>query len=88
MQIGTTSLSKLRGQIERITFANEENGFTIAKMKVQGETELVTIVGNFSGINPGEILELLGALKITPICDFFDRFCSIRNLNRILIFHT
>ena len=28
---------KLRGQIERITFSNEENGFTIAQLKVQGE---------------------------------------------------
>jgi len=54
------SLSKIRGQIERITFANEENAFTIARMKVQGERELVTIVGTFPGINPGEVLELIG----------------------------
>ena len=66
MQIGTNSLSRLRGQIERITFANEENGFTIAKMKVQGEKELVTVVGNFPGINPGEVLELLGAWSNHP----------------------
>jgi hypothetical protein len=30
------NLSKLRGQIERITFSNEENDFTTAKMKVPG----------------------------------------------------
>lgn len=28
-------LTDLSGQIERITFTNEENGFTIAKVKVQ-----------------------------------------------------
>ena len=60
------NLSKINGQIERITFANEENGFTIAKLKVKGEKELVTIVGNFPGINPGEILELLGEWSNHP----------------------
>jgi len=60
------NLSKLRGKIERITFANEENGFTIAKMKVQGEKELVTVVGNFPGINPGEVLEFSGAWSNHP----------------------
>ena len=34
----TTHLS---GRIERITFANEENGFTIAKVKVSGQSDLV-----------------------------------------------
>ena len=72
MQIGTDPLSKLRGQIERITFANEENGFTIAKMKVKGEKELVTVVGNFLGINPGEVLELSGGWSNHP--KFGDQF--------------
>ena len=31
---------KIQGQIERITFQNEENGFTVAKMKVQGKKDL------------------------------------------------
>jgi exodeoxyribonuclease V alpha subunit len=29
-------LAEIQGQIERITFTNEENGFTIAKVKVPG----------------------------------------------------
>jgi exodeoxyribonuclease V alpha subunit len=33
---------------------------------VQGEKELVTIVGSFPGINPGEILELLGEWSNHP----------------------
>jgi hypothetical protein len=37
-------LSKLRGQVERIPFVNEENGFTIARMKVPGEKDRVTVV--------------------------------------------
>ena len=57
-------LSKLCGQVERITFANEKNRFTIAKMKIQGEKELVMVSGNFPGINPGKVLGLSGPLII------------------------
>jgi exodeoxyribonuclease V alpha subunit len=44
------NLSELRGQIERITFTSEENGFTIARVKVYGRKELVTAVGHI--VNP------------------------------------
>ena len=51
---------KVHGQIERITFQNEENGFTVAKMKAQGKKDLVTVTGNLPGTNAGEVLELWG----------------------------
>ncbi len=35
----------------RITFCNEENGFTIAKVKVKGEKDLVTVAGPLPGVN-------------------------------------
>ncbi len=54
------TLSEIHCQVERITFCNEENGFTIAKVKVKGEKELVTVVGALPGVNPGEVLEVLG----------------------------
>ena len=60
------NLSKIHGQIERITFANEENGFTIAKLKTKGEKDLITVVGSLPGINPGEVLELLGEWNNHP----------------------
>ncbi|MGW8304084.1 MAG: SF1B family DNA helicase RecD2, partial [Desulfobacterales bacterium] len=50
----------LSGQIERITFTNEENGFTIAKVKVQGKRDLVTVVGNLMAPMPGEIIDMRG----------------------------
>ena len=53
-------LTNLSGQIERITFTNEENGFTIAKVKVQGQRDLVTVVGNLMAPMPGEIIEMQG----------------------------
>jgi len=59
-------LTDLSGQIERITFTNEENGFTIAKVKVQGKLDLVTVVGNLMAPMPGEILDMRGEWAIHP----------------------
>jgi exodeoxyribonuclease V alpha subunit len=47
-------LAELQGQIERITFTNEENGFTIAKVKVPGRQDLVCAVGNLMAPMPGD----------------------------------
>ncbi|MBM4312325.1 MAG: ATP-dependent RecD-like DNA helicase [Deltaproteobacteria bacterium] len=54
------TLAGLRGQIERITYTNEENGYTIARVKVPGRRELVTVVGNIVNPTPGEILSMKG----------------------------
>ena len=53
-------LTDLQGQIERITYTNEETGYTIAKVKVYGRLDLVTVVGNFMAPMPGEILKMQG----------------------------
>jgi exodeoxyribonuclease V alpha subunit len=52
--------STLSGQIEKITFVNEESGFTIARLKVPGRHEAVTVVGILMAPMPGEILDLRG----------------------------
>ncbi len=49
-------LAELQGQIERITYTNEENGFTIAKVKVPGRQDLVCAVENLMAPMPGEII--------------------------------
>ncbi|MCG6974088.1 MAG: ATP-dependent RecD-like DNA helicase [Desulfobacterales bacterium] len=51
---------ELSGQIERITFTNEENGYTIAKVKIHGRQDLVTIVGYLMSPTPGEMLNMKG----------------------------
>jgi exodeoxyribonuclease V alpha subunit len=48
------------GSLERITYHNEENDFVVAKLQEKGKRELTTIVGNVSGITPGESLKLTG----------------------------
>jgi exodeoxyribonuclease V alpha subunit len=53
-------LTELSGQIERITYTNEENGYTIARVKVSGRQDLITVVGYLMSPTPGEILDLKG----------------------------
>ena len=55
-----TMLTDLSGQIERITYTNEENGFTIARVKVYGKRDPVTVVGNLTSPLPGEIIKMNG----------------------------
>ena len=59
-------LSDLQGQIERITYTNEENGYTVARVKVYGQRNLVTVVGNLINPTPGEILRMKGELSNHP----------------------
>lgn len=51
---------EIRAQIESITYYNEENGYTVAKAKVAGRHDLVTVVGNILSVNAGEVLKLKG----------------------------
>ena len=53
-------LEKIKGRIERITYSNQETGYTVARVKVQGKTELVTVVGNLISPMPGEVLSMKG----------------------------
>jgi exodeoxyribonuclease V alpha subunit len=59
-------LTTLQGQIERITFHNEENGFTIAKVRVRGYRDLVTFVGSLNAPAAGQILEATGEWTFHP----------------------
>jgi len=65
-------LTELSGQIERITYTNEENGYTIARVKVHGQRDLITVVGYLMSPVPGEILNLKGEWVNHP--KFGDQF--------------
>jgi exodeoxyribonuclease V alpha subunit len=67
------NLKTLSGTVERVTYQNEENGYTIARLAeeggknrqntpstAKGDDKLVTIVGNMIGVVAGEALELSG----------------------------
>src|SRR3954470_18370084 len=47
--------------LERITYANEESGYTIARVATdRSGSDLVTVVGALLGVQPGESLRLVG----------------------------
>src|SRR5512136_766324 len=53
-------MDTLQGAVERITFYNAENGYTVLRLHVPGQAELVTVVGNLPQVQPGESLKLVG----------------------------
>ena len=57
---------ELQGQLERITYHNEENHYTIAKLRVKGQRDMVTIVGCLVSMTPGEVLRLKGEWASHP----------------------
>ena len=56
----------LEGQLERIVYLNKHNNYTVAKLKVRGNPELVTVVGQLTGITPGQVLKLSGDWEAHP----------------------
>ncbi len=62
----TKPLSFLEGTLERLTFQNEENGYTVARLIPKGKTYEVTVVGALTGVNVGELLHLEGIWTSHP----------------------
>ncbi|WP_341722075.1 ATP-dependent RecD-like DNA helicase [Streptomyces albidoflavus] len=55
------ALAVLEAVLERITYANEENGYTVARVDTgRGGGELLTVVGALLGAQPGEALRMEG----------------------------
>jgi exodeoxyribonuclease V alpha subunit len=59
-------LQYLEGTLERLTFQNEENGYTVARLIPRGKSQEVTVVGTLSGVNVGEMLQLEGLWTSHP----------------------
>jgi len=70
------ALVEIQGQVERITYVHEENNYTVAKLQVAGRRDLVTVLGNFPSLNPGEVLKLLGEWTNHP--KFGEQFRVVR----------
>ncbi|MFI8342429.1 ATP-dependent RecD-like DNA helicase [Streptomyces sp. NPDC085639] len=54
-------LAVVDGVLERITYANEESGYTVARVDTgRGSGDLLTVVGSLLGAQPGESLRMEG----------------------------
>lgn len=53
-------MESLRGVVERITYANEDTGYSVIKVKSKGYMDLVTVVGSMATVNVGSVLYMKG----------------------------
>lgn len=51
---------QLQGIVERITYHNPENGFVVLRIRVRGQRELQTLVGNVPAVTVGEHVKASG----------------------------
>jgi len=56
----------IQGVVERLTYHSSESGYSVARLKAPGDRDLVTIVGSFPNIQPGQTLQLTGFWKDHP----------------------
>ncbi|MBI4767085.1 MAG: ATP-dependent RecD-like DNA helicase [Deltaproteobacteria bacterium] len=64
--MNSKTLITLEGSIERISFYNEENHFTIARLKIKGEKDTIPIIGQLFSVTPGEVLKISGYFEQHP----------------------
>ncbi|OGL45004.1 MAG: recombinase RecD [Candidatus Schekmanbacteria bacterium RBG_16_38_11] len=50
----------IEGVLTHVVYSNEENSYTVAKLKLVDEYKIVTVVGNLYGVSTGETLRLTG----------------------------
>ncbi len=56
----------LEAVLERLTYVNEETGYTVARVATARGTDLLTVVGALLGAQPGESLRLVGRWSSHP----------------------
>ncbi len=52
---------RLSGIVEKVTFFNAENGFSVLKVKFEGEREPSAVIGYVAAVSEGEHIEAVGA---------------------------
>ncbi len=62
----TTTANTLLGHIERVTFHNRDNHYTIARFRIDKTEGLVTILGTMPDPSPGETLKVTGRWETHP----------------------
>ena len=57
-------MDQLRCVVERITFHNEQNGYSVIKCRAKGYSDLVTVVGAMPDVHVGSVLTMQGAWRV------------------------
>ncbi|MEY9949804.1 ATP-dependent RecD-like DNA helicase [Kitasatospora sp. GAS1066B] len=75
-------LAEVEGVLERITYANEETGYTVARVDTgRGANDLLTVVGALLGAQVGESLRLYGRWGSHPQ---YGRQFTVENYTTVL----
>ncbi|MEV4742019.1 ATP-dependent RecD-like DNA helicase [Streptomyces sp. NPDC049555] len=74
-------LAVVEGVLERITYANEETGYTVARVDTGRGGDLLTVVGSLLGAQPGESLRLEGRWGSHPQ---YGRQFTVENYTTVL----
>ena len=57
-------MQKIRCVVERITYQNPENGYSVLKCRVKDYSDLVPVIGNMIDANVGSVLVCDGNWKV------------------------
>ncbi|GGP58200.1 SF1B family DNA helicase RecD2 [Streptomyces abikoensis] len=75
-------LAVVEGVLERITYANEDSGYTVARVDTgRGGGDLLTVVGSLLGAQPGESLRMEGRWGSHPQ---YGRQFTVENYTTVL----
>ena len=57
-------MTKIRCVVERITYQNPDNGYSVLKVRLNGYDDLITVVGNLLDVTAGSVLSIEGDWKV------------------------
>ena len=63
---GGESMDRLRCVVERVTYQNETNGYSVIKCRAKGYADLITVVGSMPEVHVGSVLTLSGEWTVNP----------------------
>lgn len=57
-------MTKIRCVVERITYQNPDNGYSVLKVRLNGYDDLITVVGNLLDVTVNSVLSIEGDWKV------------------------
>jgi len=63
---------RVEGTVERVTYSNEESGWTVLRLLVPGRKDPLPVIGNLPGAQPGEWISAGGRFEYHP--DYGEQF--------------
>jgi len=63
---GNPGEASVRAEIDRVSFRNAENGWTVLRIRNCDDNSTVTATGHFAEIRPGELFQMFGAWANHP----------------------